>query len=122
MAFSAMQLGSVQAQPSEYYAQSPPFHGNQVLLISDLPCQTGARGLSDKLQSRFEVDAPPNSRAWKHALTVTPRDGSYGSCWIEVTKERQQALISCVLSSPRDFTKDCALFERQAFRNIDRRR
>lgn len=122
LAFSAMHLGTAQAQPAEFYAYSPPFHGYQVLLISDLRCETGARGLSEDLRSRFGVDAPHSDRAWKNALTVTPRDGSYDSCWIEVTKERQQAVVSCILSGPREFTKDCMLFARDAFRKIDRRR
>lgn len=122
MAFSAMPLGFTHAQPAEFYAYSPPFHGYQVLLISDLKCEAGARGLSEELRLRFAVDAPPNDRAWKNALTVTPRDGSFGSCWIEVTKERQPTLISCVLSGSREFTKDCMLFARQSFRKIDRRR
>lgn len=122
IAFSAIPLGFAHAQPAEFYAYSPPFHGYQMLLISDLKCETGARGLSEELRSRFAVDTPPNDRAWKNALTVTPRDGSFGSCWIEVTKERQPALISCVLSGPREFTKDCMLFARQSFRKIDRRR
>lgn len=122
LAVSAAHLGFAQAQPAEFYAYSPPFHGNQFLLISDRVCETGARGLSEPLRSRFEVDSPPSGRAWKTSLTVTPRDGSYGSCWIEVTKQRQQALISCVQLGPRELSKDCVLLGRQAFRTIDRRR